>query len=234
VIFTLSALLLAHALADFIFQTKAMVARKNNAGILILHTGIVLILSLAMMGRIDAWQIYAVAGLHLVIDAAKVHLAPPGLRSYLADQTAHLAVIGVVALLWPDLWSGGFWGAQPLAAEAPRVMLVLAGAILATRAGGFAIGMLMSRFSSGAPGLTGGLTGAGEVIGLLERGLTYTFILIGEPEAVGFLLAAKSILRFGAIKEDRAASEYVLIGTLASFGWAILTGYAMLGLLVRS
>jgi hypothetical protein len=45
---------------------------------------------------------------------------------------------------------------------------------------------------------------------------------------VGFLIAAKSILRFGSVKDDRALSEYVIIGTLASFGWALIAAYATL------
>jgi hypothetical protein len=42
-------------------------------------------------------------------------------------------------------------------------------------------------------------------------------------EAVGFLLAAKSVFRFGDLKDDhdRMRTEYVLIGTLLSFGIAI-------------
>jgi hypothetical protein len=41
-----------------------------------------------------------------------------------------------------------------------------------------------------------------------------------------FLLAAKSIFRFGDLKKvkDRKLTEYVLIGTLLSFGIAILVG----------
>lgn len=39
-------------------------------------------------------------------------------------------------------------------------------------------------------------------------------------EAVGFLLAAKSVFRFGDLRDDqdRKRTEYVLIGTLLSFG----------------
>ncbi len=43
---------------------------------------------------------------------------------------------------------------------------------------------------------------------------------------MGLLIAAKSILRFGAVRDDRALSEYVIIGTLASFAWALLVAYA--------
>mgnify|MGYP006433838991 CR=1 FL=1 len=44
-------------------------------------------------------------------------------------------------------------------------------------------------------------------------------------------MAAKSILRFGAVAEDRRASEYVIIGTLASVGWAL--GVAMAAMALR-
>ena len=70
------------------------------------------------------------------------------------------------------------------------------------------------------------LPGAGRVIGQLERGLIFALVLLGQPQGVGLLMAAKSILRFGAVKDDRALSEYVIIGTLASFAWALLVAYA--------
>ena len=54
----------------------------------------------------------------------------------------------------------------------------------------------------------------------------FCFIITNHFEAIGFLLAAKSIFRFGDLKEakDRKLTEYVLIGTLLSFGIAILAG----------
>ena len=70
------------------------------------------------------------------------------------------------------------------------------------------------------------LQNAGNYIGILERLFVFCFILIGHFEAIGFLLAAKSIFRFGDLKEakDRKLTEYVLIGTLLSFGVALLIG----------
>ena len=70
------------------------------------------------------------------------------------------------------------------------------------------------------------LQNAGNYIGILERIFVVTFILLNEFEAIGFLLAAKSIFRFGDLKKvkDRKLTEYVLIGTLLSFGIAILVG----------
>lgn len=62
----------------------------------------------------------------------------------------------------------------------------------------------------------------GRLIGLLERVLVLTFVLIGSMEAVGFLIAAKSILRFRDSQTER--TEYVLAGTLLSFSIPILIG----------
>ena len=60
-------------------------------------------------------------------------------------------------------------------------------------------------------------------------------LLTGLPGGpIGFLIAAKSILRYGTATRDQRTAEYVIIGTLASFGWAIvmaLTTQAALSLL---
>lgn len=49
-------------------------------------------------------------------------------------------------------------------------------------------------------------------------------VLAGQITAVGFLVTAKSILRFGEIKDarQRRLAEYIIIGTFLSFGWALL------------
>ncbi len=67
---------------------------------------------------------------------------------------------------------------------------------------------------------------AGRWIGIIDRALVLTFILVDNVAAVGFLMAAKSVLRFGDLREarDKGQTEYVLIGTLLSFGLTIITG----------
>ena len=50
---------------------------------------------------------------------------------------------------------------------------------------------------------------------------------IGQPGAIGFLVAAKSILRFEEAKKQKLA-EYVLIGTLLSFTLAMALSYLTL------
>lgn len=75
-----------------------------------------------------------------------------------------------------------------------------------------------------------GLSSGGQTIGWLERALVLLFVLIGQPMGVGFVLAAKSILRFGDIKEagQRKLAEYIIIGTFLSFGWALLVSHVVL------
>jgi hypothetical protein len=136
---------------------------------------------------------------------------------FLADQGAHLGTLIIVAGLVPVLWDAGVWaGVVPL--WVPALGVLVAGAVLATRAGGFVLGLLMGRF--GEVGLDG-LPGGGRLIGSLERGIIFLLILAGEPGGIGFLIAAKSVLRFGAVREEARLSEYVIIGTLASFAWAM-------------
>ena len=74
-----------------------------------------------------------------------------------------------------------------------------------------------------------GLPNAGKWIGYLERILILTFIFTGNIEGVGFLLAAKSVFRFGELNraKDIKTTEYVLIGTFTSFTIAIMLGFGV-------
>jgi hypothetical protein len=67
----------------------------------------------------------------------------------------------------------------------------------------------------------------------LERLFVSTFVLTGNWAAIGFLIAAKSVFRFGDLRESksRKLTEYILIGTLLSFAIAIATSLAVLALI---
>lgn len=66
------------------------------------------------------------------------------------------------------------------------------------------------------------LENAGKLIGTLERILVLTLVILNQYEAIGFLIAAKSILRYK--ENDTTKTEYVLIGTMASFAIAMFLG----------
>jgi len=84
---------------------------------------------------------------------------------------------------------------------------------------GFCVGTFTQRPVDDDNPELGDLNGGGRCIGQLELALSCLFI-IDQPAGIGFLVAAKSILRFEEAKNQKLA-EYVLIGTLLSFSLAI-------------
>lgn len=222
---TALACLLAHLLADFVFQTNAMVTAKRKPQVLLLHGIIVFALTaLALGGSPIPAAFLALA--HVAIDALKTYAVPAQHRErlwpYLTDQTAHLVTIALLALYLPEAFASGIWAAHSTTLIPPA--LFLAGLITATLAGGPAVGGLMLPHKAQAQ--PDGLDNAGRIIGLLERALIFLMVMIGEPAGIGFLIAAKSILRFDTVKKNQKISEYVIIGTLASFGWALIAAFA--------
>ena len=223
---TLTALYFAHVIADFVLQTNWIVQNKRRPLAMGLHAALVWGALVVSLGSLDPMLI-GLAAAHLVIDVTKLLSNRRGIWPFLADQAAHGLSLVVLALYAPQLWAQGHWAAFPLIAP---LMALAAGAIVATRAGGFAVGMLMEPFAAAT---RHGLPGGGQVIGNLERGLIFLLMLTGQAQGIGFLIAAKSVLRFGTVGDDRAISEYVIIGTMASVGWAIAASMVTL-LLLRS
>lgn len=225
---TFTALLLAHVLADFVFQTAWITAQKSRAPVMLLHAALVLLCAqLATGGWVSAWLL-ALATAHVVIDAVKIRCRLHHFGGFIADQCAHVATIAAVAALAPGLWEAGLWAGLP--ALLP-LMALGAGLIIALIAGQYAVALLMR--PHGMRIRNNGLRDGGRQIGLLERGLIFVLILLHQPLGVGFLIAAKSILRFGTATRDQRTAEYVIIGTLASFGWAILAAEGTRALLAH-
>lgn len=236
---TMIALLLAHALADFVFQTRQMVANKAKMRVLLGHILIVGLTSAALLGQLHWPVLGLIVASHLAMDAIKIHAMNDRLGAFVTDQAVHLGFIIIAALIWPHTYGTGIWAAPPALLAGfipagwfqamPGVMVVMAGAILAVRGGSFLIGKVMDPLKPHAESdlNTGtGLPDGGALIGVLERSLVFVLVLGGQFSAIGFLVAAKSILRFNPDQGQRAMTEYVIIGTLLSFGWAILVALA--------
>ena len=143
---TFAALFFAHVLADYVLQTETMVTRKSRPLTLLVHIGIVYLTAVIALGALD-WGIAVLAGVHLTVDLGKtlwVNHRDDGIKPYLIDQGAHLATIAAISALLPALWGNGIWAAHA-SNWAPQSMLLIAGAIYATRAGGFAVGQAQSK-----------------------------------------------------------------------------------------
>lgn len=225
---TFLALLTAHLLGDFVLQTDGMVARKRHPGILLLHAGIVTLLSAVFLGSLHHWVLLSVFLLHLGIDALKSYLMPDTLRPFVLDQGLHLTVLAALAIGFPMTLADGWWPRLLEPAQLPRylqALTVASGGILALHVGGILIGKATAPLAqqmqdSGCAGLING----GRTIGYLERFLVFLLFLVDQPGGIGFLIATKSILRFGEIKDaqQRMTAEYIIIGTFMSFAWALL------------
>ncbi|MCW7069377.1 MAG: hypothetical protein OCU17_02015 [Methanophagales archaeon] len=95
--------------------------------------------------------------------------------------------------------------------------------------GGYLIRLMLRRYEKEVE--TSGLRGAGMVIGIVERIMVLTFVLVDQYTAITVIFAAKSIARFNELK-DRKMAEYYLIGTLSSITFALLAGIVVRAFLV--
>ncbi|MGU3375155.1 DUF3307 domain-containing protein [Chryseobacterium sp. M5A1_1a] len=222
-------LILAHLLGDFILQPNSWVADKENhklkSKFLYFHILIHTILSLIFLWDLQLWWVAVLVGVtHFIIDASKLSFqnVKTKKRWFFIDQLLHILVIAEVSFYFQE-FSFSFLQNQEF------LKIIMAALFLTTPASIF-IKLLLSSWTPAPDGpnniQTESLSSAGKYIGILERLLVFTFIMVNHWEGVGFMVAAKSVFRFSDLAQakQRKLTEYVLIGTLLSFGLAVLTG----------
>ena len=231
--------IIAHLLADYTFQSELWVEEKRLKGIwswaMIRHVLVVLFLSFVLSNQwLFIFPSLLIAVSHMVIDGFKEKLR---LRKYtfFIDQALHLAIIIGIVILFEK-----YYGITPII-QLPlntHYLIIIAAFIFCTKPANILIKEIFKYYEIVIPQIPNNnvlqipnndLLNAGKIIGILERILTVIFVLRGQYEAVGFLIAAKSILRYEG--NNAARTEYVLIGTLLSFGIAIITSVAILKLI---
>ena len=227
-------LLSAHVIADFFLQFDWLCQGKHEKGIrglraqeihALIHAGWVYLL-LADWG---GWLIPLVIFItHFIIDIVKVKWFSSSTIAFLIDQAAHVAVIaGLWWVMYADRVTFYTWFCNPILTH--RFWILLIGYMLVLKPSSLLIGMFIRSWTPVNNAQLQGMPNAGKWIGYIERVLVLTFVITGNIEAVGFLLAAKSIFRFGDLNKAREIkiTEYVLLGTLASFTFALLIGFAI-------
>ena len=223
---TFLALLAAHLVADFPLQPAALIRRKRNVFVLLAHAAIVALVSILLLGAAPPGLLAILVVSHVAMDALKTYGLPDTLWAFLLDQAVHLAVIAGLAVLYADAFAAGWWGGLPLIWQLVYLsgLTLLSGIIAALPAGAILIRKATAGFVTDIREPIDGLPDGGFYIGCLERALVMLLIFTGQPSGVGFLIAAKSILRFGDVKEpaQRKMTEYIIIGTFMSFGWGLL------------
>lgn len=227
-------LIAAHLTGDFLLQSDRMCIDKfsNNSKAkykaLVLHALVQAALAYIFVAQWNCWIVPVVIGVsHFTIDLVKTMSKRTDLISFVWDQLAHLCII--IGLWWlefarlsqldmaDEIFSTNFWliATAYIAVLAPTSILI----------------KFFIEFEKWMPSEASsqGLPNAGKWIGYLERILILTFIFTDNIEGIGFLLAAKSVFRFGELNKakDIKITEYVLIGTFASFTIAILIGFGI-------
>ncbi|ANI89418.1 hypothetical protein A9P82_08985 [Arachidicoccus ginsenosidimutans] len=222
-------LLLAHLLGDFMLQPNSWVREKERLKArspkIYFHVLLHGALSFLFIGKLNFWIWALVITLaHCIIDLAKLYFQKERNKRtwFWLDQLLHIIVLIIVSCFWENkpidfsgLWSG-------------KSILLYTCILLQTTPAAVFVKMMISAWTPSYNNSieTDSLQNAGKYIGILERLFVFIFIIINHWEGVGFLLAAKSVFRFGDLREarDRKLTEYVMIGTFLSFGIAIVTG----------
>jgi hypothetical protein len=236
--------IIAHLITDYFLQSDEEASDKNEKGFkssfMKKHFLVAFLSSWIFSLQLNfIWGALILSGLHISIDGIKKYDNSKNnvLKKYafFIDQLAHLVVIIIVTFLHQY-----FFDLAPIMAipQLWEITIIIAGYLFCMKPTNMIIREIIKlneiKISSDKTDKTNESTDqlekAGRMIGSLERILTLSFVLLGKYEAIGFLIAAKSIIRFSD-KRATAQTEYVLIGTMLSLIFAVFTGLLTLYLI---
>jgi len=221
-------LILAHIIGDFVFQPDKWVKdkelKKHKSPFLYVHLLIhAAAICIVLQFDIAYWgALTFIIVSHFVIDLIKLHFNSKERTRvfFFIDQLAHLLVIVILVYIYKS-------DASPqINFYEPQMLLLVTAILLVTVVSAIVMKVAMTNWNLEEDANDDSLKNAGKYIGMLERLFVFTFILLNQWQAIGFLIAAKSVFRFGDLSraKDRKLTEYILIGTLLSFGLAIAIG----------
>lgn len=220
----LTKLILAHLLTDFILQPSSWVESRNQKHFaspeLYLHGIITTLIAYLFIG-FQYWLVAIVILLsHILIDGWKSY-QPKDVKFFLLDQLFHLVVIiacwyftfyttADVRLAWQSINTKKFW-------------ITVTAFVFIMKPSSILIGQLTRKWRTQLQN-SESLGDAGKWIGIIERIIILALVLNQQYASVGLLLTAKGLLRFSEPNRQEVKTEYLLIGTLISFGLAALIG----------
>lgn len=221
-------LILAHFIGDFFLQPEKWVlhkeTHKHKSKFLYWHILVHLgALILVLQANYNYWLgILIIIITHYIFDVLKLHLKPKinNRLLFILDQMAHLFVIALVV----NIYEPYDFNIDML--YKPSFLLLVTSLLGVTVVSSIIMKTIISKWFLKEDSNEESLENAGAYIGMLERLFVFAFIITQHWEGIGFLIAAKSVFRFGDLSKakDRKLTEYILIGTLLSFGLAILFG----------
>ncbi|MFC4699452.1 DUF3307 domain-containing protein [Glaciecola siphonariae] len=233
-------LLLVHLVADFYLQRKSWIDSKikhkeKSVGLfkhVLTHLALNAIVLYSFLGLTATFFVvlFTIVLTHYAIDIWKTYQGFY-LKSFLIDQCAHITILALICayIAQPDV---SLW--HDIASEYTQAqhLIILATFLFAWKPLSLIIQLILTPFTKDMNANASqeqdnpGLPYAGEWIGILERFLVIIFVMLGQYAGIGFLLAAKSVFRFGDMRreQDRKLTEYIMLGTLFSVTLAIALG----------
>lgn len=222
-------LLLAHLIGAFCFLPEKWIheieSKKERCGKLYLNVGIYSLLLFLSLGFDWHYGLgcFVISLMYFLGTVLKVYFQSAANRRklFFATQLLHLITLAAVVYAYEP------YDEELREVTTSRNLVMAVSLVFVTFVSAEWTRIIISKWTpSTEDEADESLVKAGKYIGILERLFVFGFIVTDHWEAVGFLLAAKSVFRFGDLKEskDRKLTEYILIGTLFSFGLAIVAG----------
>ncbi len=219
----------AHLLGDFVFQPHSWTIKKKRKAITryhLWHALVIFIFSYLLSfdyGFLKSAILLAL--IHFLTDVLKSYFQLKFKKKesfyFFMDQIVHLTSMALIAVLYCYYCGIDFVYEIPL-----KYLAIVASFIFCTKPSNILIKNIFNSLEIAIPTITKledenkDLPNAGKLIGVMERILVLSLILVSQYSAVGLIIAAKSILRF----RDNQKNEYVLVGTMLSFGIATILG----------
>ncbi|WP_028025460.1 hypothetical protein [Enterovibrio calviensis] len=230
-------LVVIHVCVEF-YLFPVVTRRARHVFVSVIIESVLSLIALYLLAIPLIWSLVGALciGLSNVTVSVWFRSAPNGLRYLFVKQLLHLFILVLVVLYvvssedrvaakhafeQTDWWTLFCWATAYLLAMKPSST---------------AIALLLQNWTeevthSAPSGSNKPLKDAGAFIGYFERMLIVTFVLWGQLPGVALVLAAKSVFRFGDLKDhgSRMFTEYVMLGTFASalfgIGCGLLGGY---------
>lgn len=230
-------ILLAHLLGDFVLQPDTWVKNKEKHKIkspfLYVHIAIHLVLLLVLLKfNFSKYWIYIaiIVVSHYLFDVLKLYFQTKKTKRiwFFIDQCLHLSILFIIAYPFKEIT----FTFEKIFTS--KILFLIIALLSVTKVSSIIIKTIILQWKPESKEKKDeSLAKAGNYIGILERLFVFTFIILNQWQAIGFLLAAKSVFRFGDLSKakERKLTEYILIGTLLSFGMAIFIGILYLKLL---
>jgi hypothetical protein len=224
---TLCSILTAYLLGEFVFRSEWINMRSGAIWVAGVRGAAVTFMSYLLMGTLHWRVLLGILVASTAMAAVEMRTSQDSVVSFVGEQCVSLVALLGLAWYFPSAVTEGWWvrnAQHDLSQMYFATLSCIAGLVACVLAGGVLIAKIMRPFTDEIRDndITG-LAQGGRYIGWLERILVFLLVLMDQPNGIGFLIAAKSVLRFGEIREpsQRKVAEYIIIGTFVSFGWAL-------------